>query len=465
MTPGVKNALSAATDTKALLTGRGVLREIAPLFKEQFGDKRAIVVADAITLEVAGRNVSAHLREGGVPQDEAFVFSEPELHAEYRHVETLLARLRTTDAVPVAVGAGTVNDLCKLAAHLAGRPCMVAGTAASMDGYTSFGASIIAGAKQTFNCPAPRAVLADLDIFARAPADMTAAGYADLFSKVTAGADWLVADALGVEPIEPRAWDIVQGGLADALRDPAGVRAGDHAALGRLVEGLMLGGFAMQYARTSRPASGAEHYLSHLWDMEGHRHRGRTVSHGFQVAIGTVAILAFYEQFLETDIAGIDIARCRAAWPDPGAVEAAALTEFGHTAFRERVLSECRAKYMDGEQLAARLALLKQNWPALKARLQKQLLTVDKAQRRLRLAGAPAEPEDIGVTRAQLRRALTVAPMLRNRFTVLDLARSAGVFRSCIDGLFGKGRRWEINPSPHAPSPPARFQEPRHPAA
>jgi glycerol-1-phosphate dehydrogenase [NAD(P)+] len=206
----------------------------------------------------------------------------------------------------------------------------------------------------------------------------------------------------------------------------------------------MLGGFAMQYARTSRPASGAEHYLSHLWDMEGHRHRGQTVSHGFQVAVGTVALLAFYEQFLQADIAGIDIAGCCAAWPDAAAMEAGALAEFGDSPFRARVLSESRAKYINKEQLAAQLARLQQNWPALKARLQKQLLPVAEAQRRLRLVGAPAGPEDIGVSRAQLRRALTVAPMIRNRLTVLDLAARAGLTDSILTRLFGAGGRWEI---------------------
>ncbi|MDF9827196.1 glycerol-1-phosphate dehydrogenase [NAD(P)+] [Ereboglobus sp. PH5-10] len=445
MTPNVENALKAATDTKALLVGRGVLREAAPLFKEQFGDKRALIVADTTTFGIAGRDVAEFLRQGGVPQDEAFVFSEPEMHAEYRHVEALAERLRATDAIPVAVGSGTVNDLCKLAAHLVERPYMIVGTAASMDGYTSFGASITAdGAKQTFNCPAPRAVLADLDIFARAPADMTAAGYADLFSKVTAGGDWLVADMLAVEPIIPRAWDIVQGGLADALGDPAGVRSGDAVALGKLVEGLMLAGFAMQYSRISRPASGAEHYISHLWDMEGHRYRGHGVSHGFQVAVGTVAILAFYEQLFKHDLAALDIERCCAAWPELAKVESDAMAEFGGTVFRDRVLSESRAKYINKEQLAAKLALVKQNWAALKPRLEKQLLPVAEAQRLLRLAGAPAEPEDVGASRAQLRRALTVAPMLRNRVTVLDLAHYTGLFDACIDGLFGKGGRWEI---------------------
>lgn len=39
-----------------------------------------------------------------------------------------------------------------------------------MDGYTAFGSSItFRGAKQTFNCPAPRAVIADIDLIRGAP--------------------------------------------------------------------------------------------------------------------------------------------------------------------------------------------------------------------------------------------------------------------------------------------------------
>ena len=78
--------------------------------------------------------------------------------------------LREHDAIPVAVGSGTLNDIVKRAAHECERPYMCVATAASMDGYTAFGASITKdGYKQTLTCPAPRAVLADLDVLTAAP--------------------------------------------------------------------------------------------------------------------------------------------------------------------------------------------------------------------------------------------------------------------------------------------------------
>src|SRR5436305_11511878 len=122
-----------------------------------------------------------------------------------------------------------------------------------MDGYTAYGASVTKdGLKQTFDCPAPRAVLADTEVLAAAPAGLNASGYADLAAKVTAGADWLVADALGVKPLDPPAWRLVQGRLREWLGAPAGVRRGDPDAVRRLTVGLMMGGFAMQRTRTSR---------------------------------------------------------------------------------------------------------------------------------------------------------------------------------------------------------------------
>ena len=101
---------------------------------------------------------------------------------------------------------------------------------------------------------------------------LTAAGYADLAAKVTAGADWIMADALGAEPIDAQAWRIVQSGLREALSEPAGAQRGEARAVTRLTEGLVLAGLAMQWAKSSRPASGAEHQFSHLWDMQREVH-------------------------------------------------------------------------------------------------------------------------------------------------------------------------------------------------
>jgi len=442
----VATALQSASETKALIIGQDKLKQTSQLFKEQFPDAKAIIVADIITFELAGKSLAKQFESNGIDQESAYIYTDPEIYAAYEYVEELVAALKQHQAIPVAVGSGTINDLTKLAAHLTNRPYLCVATAASMDGYTAFGASITAnGAKQTFNCPAPKACLADIDILSAAPTDMTASGYADLFAKITAGADWILADALNVEPIDPTAWSIVQDGLHEALSDPLGTRNGDIKAVSQLTEGLMLGGFAMQWSKSSRPASGAEHQFSHLWNMEHHLNNGEHVSHGFQVSIGTLAITALYDLVLKTDFENLDIAKALKQWPTLEELKTQSLEIFKDTDFPEIGWQETNAKYIDHQQLEKQLQTLKNNWSIIKARLQQQIVPFEEAQARLATVGAPTEPEHIGITREKLKETFVRAQYIRRRFTILDLAVRTGYLNQWLDQLFGKDGIWEIN--------------------
>jgi glycerol-1-phosphate dehydrogenase [NAD(P)+] len=438
-------ALRAARETKALEIGKGILDKTPQVFRAQFGDQPAVLVADENTFTAAGRKVLEAFRAARHPVWEPFIFRDPALYAEFRFVEQLEAALKQHKAIPVAIGSGTINDLTKLSAHRTDRPYMCVATAASMDGYTAFGASITYhGAKQTFTCPAPVAVLADLNVISAAPGLMNSWGYADLLAKVTAGADWIVADALGAEPIDSQAWAIVQGRLREMVADPTGVPGREPAVLGQLVEGLMLGGFAMQSAKSSRPASGAEHQFSHLWDMQHHTHNGQAPSHGFKVAIGTLAVTALYEGLLELPLEQLDIEACCAAWPDPETWCRRAAELLGDGELATGAEKELRAKHSMPRQLHEQLAKLRTTWPELKQRLRAQLLPLTTLQQMLREANAPTEPEHIGITRERLRRSYWQAFCIRRRFTVLDLAVRTGRLDSVLDCIFGPMGLWPI---------------------
>lgn len=441
-------ALASARETRDLTLGRGVVAGTAAVFTRHFPGRTAVVVTDRKNHERAGSAVVSSLVAAGIERRPDFVFAGENLYAEFPHVARLEASLREHDAIPVAVGSGTINDLVKLAAHRAGRESyLCVATAASMDGYTAFGASITHdGAKQTFSCPAPRAVVADLDVIAGAPPEMTAAGYADLLAKVTAGADWILADALGEEPLEPRAWSIVQGGLRDALADPGGARRGEVAAIGPLTEGLMLGGFAMQWSRSSRPASGAEHQFSHLWDMEHHTHRGEAPSHGFKVGVATHAISRLYEEFIRLGPEAFDPDAAARAWPDsPVNNEAAIRARFHGSGFVETAVTECRSKSIEATALRAQLTRLRDEWPAIRDRLRTQLLPAAEVKRRLAAVGAPTEPEEIGLTRTRLRASFLRAFHIRRRFTILDVAVRANLIDPLLDRIFGPGACWDTS--------------------
>lgn len=448
MSTKVERALKAASETKDLLMGSDVLNKTPDLFKKYFEGQPAVIVADHITYAVAGKQVVELLQENGIEQEQPFIFTDPDLYAEYGYVEQLSRSLAEHKAIPIAVGSGTINDLTKLAAYQNGREYMCVATAASMDGYTAFGASITAdGAKQTFNCPAPKVCVADIEIIRDAPTEMTASGYADLFAKITAGADWILADSLGAEPIDEQAWSIVQDGLHDALSDPEGVHKGEAKAIFELISGLMLGGFAMQWSKSSRPASGAEHQFSHLWNMEHHTNNGEHISHGFQVAIGTLAITALYDEILKYPFDQLDIEACCAAWPSPQVLEKESRELFKNTDFPEIGDQETKAKYIDSAELAKQLQKLKDNWGEIKEKLKAQLVPFNEAKNRLKLVGAPYEPEHIGVTREYLKNTFVRAQYIRRRFTVLDLLVRTNTLDFFLDKLFGKSGILELEES------------------
>lgn len=439
----ITEALKTATDTQDVVLGEGALGAVGETFKRNFGDATAVIVADGITWDVAGPQVEQSLRDAGCPMVDPYVYpGRPTLYAKHENCAPLAESLRGHDAIPVAVGAGTLNDLVKRSAHEVDRPYMVVGTAASMDGYTAFGASLaVAGHKQTMTCPAPRALVADIEVLVDAPDRMTASGYGDLLGKIPAGADWILADALGVEPIDDVVWARVQGPLRDAVGRPAELQAGDRAAMDALIEGLVMSGLAMQAAQSSRPASGAEHQFSHLWEMEGlGRDEDPPLSHGFKVGLGTVSIAALYERVLARDLSAIDVDALVDAWPSQEEMEQSVRAV--HDLLEDMAVEQTLAKYLTGDQLRERLERLRDVWPQVRERLVDQLLPPEQLEQMLQAAGCPTRPSQIGLDMDAFRATYTRAQMIRTRYTILDVAKEAGILDDCVEELFAPGGFW-----------------------
>lgn len=428
----IARALGRATDTKSCTIGEGVLGRALALFRENFPRaKSAIVVCDPRTRAVAGEKVEALLRDGELEVSEYVV--EPSgktFHADYHYAAEVRDAIKAAGAgvIPVAVGSGVINDLVKRASGEVGVPYMTVATAASVDGYSSFGAALRSpeGAKQTYACPAPRVVLADLDVMRTAPDWMAASGFADLMAKVPAGADWILAAELGAAEWHAEGWRTVQEGLKEAIGDPEGVAAKKTVPLTRFVEGLMLGGFAMQDMQSSRPASGAEHLFSHLLEMRDHTYKGEIVPHGIQVGVFTLFMSRIYEEILAFDYTKLDVDACLARWLPLEEQEKVASQVFAGTKFPDLGVKAVRAKYIDREAMRRRLEDLRARWPQIRARLAAQLLPAAEIERRLRVVGAPAYPEEIGSTReatlADARRTI----YMRDRYMALDLLAVTG---------------------------------------
>ena len=449
----IEKALAYTSDTKECVIAPGAVEYAAKMFCKLFpGCNSAYVVFDPNTWKVAGERVVALLLAAGIEcrKHELGADGKP-FHAEYRWIEEVRgAYLQAFPdaAVPmVAVGSGTINDIVKRTSEEVGVRYMVVGTAASMDGYTSFGAAITKdGMKQTLSCKAPLGCIVDSLVAAAAPKEMTASGYADLIAKIPAGADWMLADALGSEAIHPIAWELVQSSLRQALDNPTGCASGDVAEVEKLCEGLVMSGFAMQAMNSSRPASGTEHQISHYWDMEDLCFEGRPVSHGFKVGIGTLASTKTLEFLLRFDMANLDVdAVVSLWWPDFASLASSFAKVFGaRPAHIRRAELEMAGKYSMPEALREELMLVKRIWPELSQKLKVQLMPFEEVYAKLKAVGAPYEPEMIGISRSRFKETLPGVPYMRNRYFALDLVERLGQMSALEQELFGEKGIWQV---------------------
>lgn len=465
----IRFALSIATDTKEFIMGEGVSEKAPSIFRQHFPGRKALILSDVHTWPALGEKLYGLFRKEGIPV-EKYIIDKEEFHADWRYVEMTdhLAEGRFEKArevendpyykegspegpygkaeyVLVSVGSGVINDLCKLSSSHHGQSYLTLPTAASVDGYSSFGASITyGGSKQTFSCPAPVAIIADMTVIAAAPKEMSAAGYADLAAKVPAGAEWMISDFVGTEPIHADAWHVLQDHLDGFLSNPQGIAEGDPEAIADVFEGLTLSGIAMQAARSSRPASCCDHLFSHILDMTGWHYKGKLVSHGFQVAVGTLTMCAVFDQLFRLDLTGLDVEGCVQAWPSLEEEQQRALELFRDFPLPKLGYTEMTKKYAPKEVVRTELAKLKAEWPEFREKLRRQVYPYEKMHALLKASGAPASPQDIGLTNAQIRDMFPLVQMMRFRYNVLDLAKRGCFYDEIVSPLFARGGVFEI---------------------
>ena len=348
---------------------------------------------------------------GRRPKAKQEVVLPPEgLHANEHGVE--LAKERLGDAhLLVAAGAGTVHDITRYICAERALPFASVPTAASVDGFvSSVAAMTLGGFKVTVPSAAPDFLVADLDVIAKAPLYLAASGLGDVLGKFVSLTDWEIAHALTGEYHCRYTAELMKAAADEAAQSVEGVASGDREAFGSLMKALILSGVAMQLSGNSRPASGAEHHVSHLIEMGPPWIPETDALHGEKVGVGTLLALGKYRAWIGEKPDAL--VRAVADWKPY--TEAQLAPVFGRlTEAVRKENARCCLEEVKPERIAER-------WDDIQTLL-RALPEAETVRAMLKRVGGKTALADLGVEEGKREKILTWSPAVRNRLTFMRL--------------------------------------------
>ena len=345
------------------------------------------------------------------------------LQADNRGVNKVMKQLDYCDRglssvsvdVLVAIGGGTIHDLTRYAATEYDIPFVSIPTAASVDGYAANVAALTwDGLKKTVAGVSPRWILTDTDIFSAAPSRLTASGVSDFLGKYISILDWKIAHLVTGEYICEEVCDLLEKALRDVSRVLEDIRFGDKDAIERLMYALLLSGLCMQMVESPRPVSGAEHMVSHLWDLNVLNEKTNAL-HGEQVGLGLLIVTDYYKKL------GYAIRHKKVTVKSETAkgLEMSLLEHtFGKKGLLEGILTENTPNPLediDLEELEAQLPEIED--------LIDDLPDADDMYAKLHDAGCVHEISNLGIDKEKVELTLQSSPYVRNRLTLLRLSK------------------------------------------
>ena len=324
--------------------------------------------------------------------------------------------------VLIACGSGSVHDIIRYCAKEKELPFLSYPTAASVDGFVSGVAAMTwHGQKLTFPSVPPLACFADPEVFSSAPERLTASGVGDVLGKWVSLFDWRVGQILTGEPVCEEIFALEAEAVseaADAVRSRSVMSR--EAYTEKIMNALLISGLAIQLNETSRPASGAEHHLSHLWEMHRINEKNDGL-HGEQVAVGMLAAVRRYDAELSK---GIDYEKL--ASPD---LAKTMCREDLLPVFRELTDGILRENLPDGTLASSSLAKIRVTGDTDERirRAAEEVPKPEEIEALLRAAGTPTSPADIGLDDSPefIVKSLRYAPYVRNRLTLLKALTAA----------------------------------------
>lgn len=284
-------------DINKIIMGRDVIRRLPEILSDYAKDK-IYILCDQNTYKAAGQKVKETL-EGADFQVKCNVLNSGNqiLIPDEKAVGKMFMELEAGTGMIVAVGSGTLNDMAKYMSSRTKIPYTIVCTAPSMDGYASSGAPLMnSGRKISYTATLPYAIAGDTDVMKNAPMRMIHAGYGDIIGKLTCLADWRLSHELTGEYYCETIVKLVQKAIKKVVDHRKGLEERQEEAILYLIEALTLTGVAMGLAGNSRPASGAEHMLSHYWEMEVIARGENPELHGIKVGIAAPVIAEVFDE-------------------------------------------------------------------------------------------------------------------------------------------------------------------------
>ena len=397
-------------DTRRVEIAPGIVSRAGAILREADFPTRLLVVSDR----------AAWSASEGILQslDEAGFFLKLLIYDDMRYAR--VEQVREVEALAVdadgilSVGSGSVNDICRVAAYRLGKEFCIFATAPSMDGFASDTAPIIENNfKSTWQAKQPEVILADTVILAHAPAELKAAGFGDMVAKYIGVLEWKFVHMLVDEYYCPAIADMTMDAVRKMISLCDRVQGEDPEAAGAIMEALVLSGLAMKLAKSSRPASGAEHTVSHYLECYKLVRGVWPEFHGKKVGVATVHINRMYH----------NLARVPQITPTEDKIDMDALRGAftpGQMAEVERLIERMPMHLVRPERL-------RQIWPDFCRLIEEFLPSDEQLTDWMRRAGAVTEWEDVHVTRELLEAALRFHPFMRYRLMPTRLLPMMGL--------------------------------------
>ncbi len=416
---------------KDCVIGENALFHLPEMIRK-YGGTHPFLLCDTLTYAAAGERVTKLLDSENIPYTIHIIERIHPAPDEKIVGEALMYCDEKCDIV-VAVGGGVINDTCKILAAAKKVTDIYVATAPSMDGFASGSSSMERGGlKVSLNSKCPDVVIGDAEILANAPTHMIRSGIGDMIAKYVSIVEWQIAALLLGEYYCPTVAQIVRASLDVCVNVAKDAVNGDHEAVCRLTEGLVMSGLAMNYAGISRPASGMEHYISHIIDMRALEFGTPADLHGIQCGMATLLTVQAYEKLMRlTPDRNKALAYVEAFSPD--AWFGHLREQLGHGA-EAMIAGELKEKKYDKAKHAARLEKILANWDGI-LRIAGELPSSAKLRGFFESIGHPVSGTEFGLTEHELREAFLMAKDIRDKYVIGRMLWDFGVLEEFADNI------------------------------